>query len=148
MMTAAGIGFGSDVESVRMAGINLCLGSLKRVTKDMMKFIEECGAESKTHETEIEVTYKTPRDGITCTALRDKAVNMGVPLQIAAESVKDEDEAGSKVLRLVEFTEHAEDDAGSRVKETVQKGTVFQEEDTEFFGDGKDAVTVGAVKEL
>lgn len=148
MMAAAGIGFGPDVESVRMTGINLRLGFLKRVTEDMMQFIEECGTESKTHETEVEVTHKTPGDGITCTALRDKAVNMGVPLQIAAESMKDEDEAGSKVLRLVEFTEHAEDDAGNSVKEAVQKGTVFQEEDTKLFRDGKDAVTVGAVKEL
>ncbi len=55
-------------------------------------------------------------------------MDMWVPFEVTAESVKDHDEAGREVHGLVFFLEHTVDDAGNRMKEAVEKGTVVKEE--------------------
>lgn len=126
MMAATGIGFGPDIESIGMVRINPGFCSFKRITEDAMQFIEESSAENKSHKSEVKMADKPPGCEVAGTALGNEAVNMRVPLQIAPESMKDKDETGSKVFGLIDLIEHAEDNAGNRVKETVEKRTVFK----------------------
>lgn len=67
---------------------------------------------------------------------------MGIPFQIPAKSMKDEDKTGREEFRFIVFVEHVEDDASDRRKKTVQKRAVFQEIGSQFFGNGEDEVSV------
>lgn len=99
--------------------------------------------ESIAEEAEIKMFHNTPDGMIACPAFRNEGMDMRVPLEVPAESVEDADEPWGEVFRFVDFVEHPQDDISDGVKETVQKGSVFKKEITEFFRYGKNAVTVG-----
>jgi len=48
----------------------------------------------------------TPKAIIAVTALRDKAVDVGIPFEIPAESMEYHDKTGSEVHGLVLFKKH------------------------------------------
>ena len=89
-----------------------------------------------------------PRSNASDSDFRDKNVNMRIPLKVASEGVKNADKAGSKTLSLIEFSEHTKDDVADRMKETVEQRTIFAEEDTEFFGDGKNTMSVDTLDDF
>lgn len=69
--------------------------------------------------------FATPETAFANTAFRQKAVDMGIPFQVPAKSVKDKDKTGCKKFGFIIFVEHVEDDASDSRKKTVQKGTVL-----------------------
>ena len=51
-------------------------------------------------------------------------MDMRIPLQTAAESVKNADKAGSKALSFTELTKHIKDNVANGMKEAVKQRTV------------------------
>ena len=68
----------------------------------------------------------SPKAVITETAFRNKAVDMRIPFQRPPKSVKDADDAGNKVFRLVEVMEHTQENTADSLEKAVKKRTVFQ----------------------
>ena len=75
-------------------------------------------------------------------------MDMRIPLETAAESVQNADKAGSKAFSFTELPKHIKDDVANGMKETVEQRTVSAEEDTKFFGNGKDTMTVNALDDF
>ena len=98
-------------------------------TYPVFHFIEESRAERETV--------------ITVTAFGKKAVNVGIPFEIAAKSMKDHDIAGSKIFGMVQIKKHPRYNTGDGMKEAVQEGTVLKEKVAEIFINGKNAVGAG-----
>ena len=74
-------------------------------------------------------------------------MNMRIPLKAAPKSMKNTDKAGSKTFSLIEFAEHTKNDVANGMKEAIEQRTISTEEDTEFFGDGKNAMSVNALND-
>ncbi len=83
-----------------------------------------------------------PETAFADAALRKKAVDMGIPFQIPAKGMKDKDKSGSEAFCFVVFAKHIEDDTSDSRKEAGKNRTVLQEIGTQFFGNGKDTVSV------
>ena len=69
-------------------------------------------------------------------------MNVGIPFEIAAKSMKDHDIAGSEVLGMVQIEKHTGYDTGDGMEETVQERSVLKEEAAEIFINGKNAMAV------
>ena len=67
---------------------------------------------------------------------------MGIPFQIPAKSVEDQDKPRCKKFRFVIFVKHAQDNTSNSRKKAAKQGSVFQEKSSEFFSDSKDKVSV------
>lgn len=95
------IGFGIDIEAVFMLGMAVGLYPFKRRADSVFHFIEKCSAEGVTEIIIIKVFDMTPETVITVAAFGKKAVNMGIPFEIPAESMKDHDISGSVIFGMV-----------------------------------------------
>ena len=111
-------------------------------TYPVFHFIEESRAESIAEIVVVKVFYMTPETVITVTAFGKKAVNVGIPFEIAAKSMKDHDIAGSKIFGMVQIKKHPRYNTGDGMKEAVQEGTVLKEKVAEIFINGKNAVAM------
>lgn len=69
-------------------------------------------------------------------------MDKGVPFQIPAKGMEYHDKAGSEIHGFVLFEEHMGDDAVYGMEKAVEQGAVMEEEATEVFVNGKDAVPV------
>ena len=112
------------------------------------QLIQEGSLESIPHEAVIEVGAGTPETGVTDTAFRDEAVDMGIPFEVSSKGMEDTDKTGSKALGFVFFMEHTEDDAARGSKKAVKEGTVSKKERAKLLGNGEDAVAVCDVQDL
>lgn len=92
------IGFCVNIETVFMVSVDGCLGLLKIRAEPGFQFIEECSLEGVPHEAVVEVWVCTPESVVSNTAFRDKTVDMWIPFEVTAKSVKDTDKTGSKAL--------------------------------------------------
>lgn len=68
-----------------MVAVTFGFHLFKRRFDDRYHFIQECNAESIAKKDVVKIFDMTPETIITKTALRDKTVNMRVPLEISAE---------------------------------------------------------------
>lgn len=75
-------------------------------------------------------------------------MNMRIPLEAASKGMKNANETGSKMLSFIELTKHMKNDVANRMKKAVEQRTISAKEDTEFFRNGKDAMTVNGLDEL
>lgn len=91
---------------------------------------------------------RTPSPGAANAAFGNETVDMWIPFEVTAKGMQDTDKAGSKTFRFVGGLEHSEDNTAYGRKKTIQKLPVLQKERTELFGDGEDAVPVGASMSL
>lgn len=129
-----------------MIFIDGSLTSLKGVSELVLEQIEQSGAKGVPQE--VEVADVAPGDIGAGGALGNETVDMGIPLEVAAKRVKDADKAGGEKLLHIALMEHTKNNTANSRKETVQKGSVGKEEVPEFFGDGKDTVSVSTVDEF
>ena len=67
----------------------------------VFQFIEKSRAESMAQIVVVKVFYMAPEAVITVATFGKEAVNVGIPFEIAAKSMKDHDIAGSKILGMV-----------------------------------------------
>lgn len=108
-------------------------------------FIQKGSAESVAKESVVEVIDVPPKSIVAVSALRNETVDMGIPFQIPAESVKRHDKAGSEIHGFVLLEEHFGNNAGNSVKKAVKQRTVFQEETSQIFIHGENAVAVEGI---
>lgn len=85
----------------------------------------------------------TPGSKVASAAFGNEGMDMGIPFQIPAKSMKDTDKAWGKVFRFVELKKHPQDDIPDRMEQAVKEGVVLKKKDTEFLRDGKDTMSVG-----
>lgn len=78
-----------------MFPVTACFHFFKGVPDPGFHFIQKRGTERITEESIVKVIHITPETVITITALRDQAVNVGVPFQIPAEGMENHDKTGS-----------------------------------------------------
>lgn len=91
---------------------------------------------------------RAPEPGAANAAFGNETVDVGIPFEVTAKGMQDTDKAGGKTLRFVGGVEHSEDNTADGRKKAIQKLPVLQEERTELFGDGKDAVPVGYINKF
>ena len=92
------IGLCMDIEAVFMVSVDGGFDLLKRRTDLGFEFIKESGLESIPQEAVVEMILMAPTSTIADTALRDQAVDMGIPFEIPSKGVQDTDKAGSKAF--------------------------------------------------
>ena len=99
----AKIGFGIDIETVFVLAVNESLGLFERRPDVLFHFIEEGGLESVAQESITEMFHIAPEGVIGEAALGNKAMDVRVPLERAAEGMEDTDEAGDKVFGFIKL---------------------------------------------
>ena len=92
--------------------------------------------------------YFAPESIVREASFGDKAVDMWVPFQRAAEGVEDTDKTGSEIPGLIYLVEHLVDDRACGIEETVQTGPVFEKVGSELFRYCKNTVPVGTVDQF
>ena len=102
----AEIGFGIDIEALFMLGVTFRFYFFERRSDPVFQFIEKSSTESVTEIVVVKVFYMTPESIITVAAFGKKAVNVGIPFEVASKSMKDQDIAGSKIFGMVEIEKH------------------------------------------
>lgn len=111
----------------------------------LFHFIEKSSLKSIAEIGVIEMLYRPPEAVIRIPALRNQAMNVGVPFKRSPECMKYTDKTGDKVFGLVDLVKHTENNTANSVKKAVQKRTVLEKKGTQFFVNGKDTMAVGAV---
>ena len=89
-----------------------------------------------------------PGTVITVTALRNEAVDVGIPFQVSAQGVKNHDKTGSGIQGFVLSEKHAGNNAVNSMKMATKEGAAIQEKISELPINGKDAVAVGNIHKL
>lgn len=145
---AAEIRFGIDIEAVFVFFVNGSLRLFERRTDTLFQFIQEGSLKSLAQIGVVKVLYDFPEAVIRETALGKKTMDMRVPFQGSAESMKDADKTGDEVSAFIYFVEKPEDDTADSLKKAVKPGTVIQEERTQVFINGKNEMPVSAVNEF
>ena len=102
----AEIRFGIDIEALFMLGVTFRFYFFERRSDPVFQFIEKSSTESVTEIVVVKVFYMTPESIITVAAFGKEAVNVGIPFEIAAKSMKDHDIAGSKIFGMVQIEKH------------------------------------------
>ena len=77
-----------------------------------------------------------PNPGIAVATFGNQAVNVRIPFEIPAKSMKNHDITGSEVFGFVHFKEHAGNNAGNRMKKARKQRSVLKEKITEIFING------------
>lgn len=138
----AEIRFGIDIEALFMLGITFRFHFFERRSNPVFQFIEKSGAESVTEIVVVKVLYMTPETIITVAAFGKEAVNVGIPFEIAAKSMKDHDIAGSKIFGMVQIEKHPGYYTGDGMEKAVQERSVLKKKGPEIFINGKNAMAV------
>lgn len=97
---------GIDIKSLLMSGVTLGFHFFERRADPVFQLIEQSRAESITEKVVVEVFYMTPETIITVAAFGKGAVDVRIPFEVAAKSMKDHDIAGSKIFGMVEVEKH------------------------------------------
>ena len=115
----AEIRFGVDIEAVFVLAVAFSLDLFKRRSNAAFQFIEKSSTESITEIVVVKVLHMTPEAVVTIAAFRKKAVDVRIPFEIPAKSMKNHDVAGSKIFGMVEVKKHTGYHTGDRMKEAV-----------------------------
>lgn len=68
---------------------------------------------------------------------------MRISFQVTSKGMENTDKTRDKVLSLIHFRKHAQNNIPDGMEETVQQRTVTEEINTQFFRDSKNTVSVG-----
>ena len=115
----AEIRFGVDIEAVFVLAVAFSLDLFKRRSNAAFQFIEKSSTESITEIVVVKVLHMTPEAVVTIAAFRKKAVDVRIPFEIPAKSMKNHDVAGSEIFGMVEVKKHTGYHTGDRMKEAV-----------------------------
>ena len=143
-----GIGLGINIEAVFVFAVAAGFHLFERRTDVSLQFIQECGTKGVSQISIVEMTGPAPEAIVAVTALGNQAMDMGVPFEIPAEGMKDHDETGSEVHRLILFKKHAGNNTVYGMEKTAKERAVFEKKVPKLFVNGKDTMAVGDVNEL
>ncbi len=79
-----------------MIGINEGFNLFEGEANPGMQFIKESRLKRVAKETEVKVLFVSPEETFANAALRNKAVDMRIPFEIASEGMENADKTGSK----------------------------------------------------
>ena len=113
-----------------------------------MKSVKQCSTKGFTKKRVVKMLDSFPRSNTSNSDLRNKNMNMRIPLKTAAKGMENTNETGSKVLSFVEFAEQAKNDIPDGMKKTVEQRTVSAKENAKFFGDSENAMSVNALNDF
>ena len=120
----AEIRFCTDIETIGMILVNVIFDLAERRPDSLGHLFEKDFPESVPKESIIEVLNRPPGREVAGAAFGNKAMDMRVPLEIPAERVKDTNEPGDKVFRLIDVLKHTENHIPDGMKETVEESAV------------------------
>ena len=89
-----------------------------------------------------------PLSVIAVATFGNQTVNVRIPFEIPAKSMKNHNVTRSKILGFIHFKEHAGNNAGNRMKKARKQRSVLKEKITEIFINGEDTVSVLDVNQL
>ena len=131
-----------------MLGVTFRFCFFKRRSDFVFHFIEKSRTESITEIVVIKVFYMTPESIITVAAFGKDTVDVWIPFEVAAKSMKDHDIAGGKIFGMVQVEKHPGYHTGDGMEEAVEERTVVKEEVAEVFINGKNAMAVWDMDEF
>ncbi len=102
----AEVRFCTDIEAIGMVPVNVIFDLAERRPDSLGHLIQKNFAESVAKESVIKMFNGAPGREISGAAFRNKAMNMRIPFEIPSECMKDTNEAGSEVFRLIHVLEH------------------------------------------
>lgn len=111
-------------------------------TDPFFEFIQQDSLKRLTEVRIVEVFYSAPESIIRISAFSKKTVDVGVPFERTAESMKDTNKARDKIFRFVQGEKEFFDDIGNSLKEAVKQIAVFQEEMPKGLVDREDKMSV------
>ena len=79
---------------------------------------------------------------IAVATFENQAVNVRIPFEISAKSMKNHDITESEVFGFVHLKEHVENNTGNRMEKTMKQSSVLKGKITEIFINREDAVSV------
>lgn len=79
---------------------------------------------------------------IAVATFKNQAVNVRIPFEIPAKSMKNHDITEREVFGFVHFKEHVENNTGNRMEKTMKQSSVLKGKITEIFINREDAVSV------
>ena len=138
----AEIWFCIDIEALFMLRVTFRFYFFERRSNPVFQFIEKSSTESVTEIVVVKVFYMTPESIITVASFGKDAVDVRIPFEVAAKSMKDHDIAGRKIFGMVQAEKHPGYYTGDGMEEAVQERTVLKEEVAEIFINGKNAMAV------
>jgi hypothetical protein len=94
------------------------------------------------------VGFPAPHATITQASFGDEAMDMGIPLEVSAKSMKYADKTRSELFSFIIFMKHTEYHTANRRKQTSKESTVLQEKRTQLLSNGKDAMPMCTVDNL
>lgn len=100
------IWFCIDIEALFMLGVTFRFYFFERRTNPVFQFIEKSSTERVTEIVGVKVFYMTPETIITVAAFGKDAVDVGIPFEVAAKSMKNQDIAGRKIFDMVQVEKH------------------------------------------
>ena len=89
-----------DIEALLMQSVTFRFHFFERRSNPVFQFIEKSRTESIAQIVVVKVFYMAPEAVITVATFGKEAVNVGIPFEIAAKSMKDHDIAGSKIFGM------------------------------------------------
>ncbi len=116
-------------------------GRIKLLTKIMQKG----GLPSLAQHGERNVMNIFPLGKATDGAFGEKHVDMGIPFEVATESVQTHDHASGELLIAILLKKPVMDNLSRGTKQNIKELTVSTEVRTEFFGNGKNDMAMPAV---
>ena len=98
MFRIAFLGFGINIETIFLIGVDGSLNFFEGVADAGMKFIEQGGLKRVTEKNVVKVRLSSPDERGANAAFRNKAMNMRIPLKVSAKGVENTDESWGKKL--------------------------------------------------
>lgn len=89
-----------------------------------------------------------PKPIIAVAAFGNQTVNVRIPFEILAKSMKNHDIAGSEISGFVHFKEHTGNNAGNRMEKTMKQRFVLKKKITKIFINREDTVSVRDVNQF
>ena len=89
-----------------------------------------------------------PEAIVAVTALRNKTMDMGIPLEVPTKRMEDHNETGCKVEGFILLKKHTGNNTVDGMEETVKKRAVFEEKVPKLFINGKDTMAMWDINEL
>lgn len=102
----AEIWFGIHIEALLMLSVTFRFHFFERRSNPVFQFIEKGRAESIAQIVVVKVLYMAPEAVVTVAAFGKETVNVWIPFEIAAKSMKDHDIARSKIFGMVQIEKH------------------------------------------
>lgn len=137
--------FRIDIKTIFIFVINVSLHFFEGSSDMFFHLVEQSSLESVSEIIVIEMFYRPPKAVIGIAALRNQAMNVGVPFKRTSECMKYTDKPRNKVFGLVDLVKHTENNTANSVKKAVQKRTIFEKKGAKFLVNGKDTMAVSAV---